>query len=166
MSADFKSYSAELMTRVKAGNEQALIELGVGISTEAKNLAPVDFGQLRNSIQWQTSKSAGGYVKGHSAIGKPGKTKKGTEYVRNFSGGEDGYRIIEKFNPKSNELFVGATAEHAIHQEFGTRYQRPQPFMRPAINKFTRGSNVKNVIGGIMRTRSEEHTSELQSRYP
>jgi len=141
MSADFKSYSNELIGRVRAGNEVALITLGVNIVTEAKNLAPVDYGQLRNSIQWKTTKSAGGYISGHFQTGKNGKT---------FQGGADGERLDKRVNPKANELYVGATAQHSIYQEFGTKYQRPQSFMRPAINKFVKGKKTAESIGKII----------------
>ena len=32
---------------------------------------------------------------------------------------------------------VEATADYAAHQEFGTRFQRPQPYMRPAQDRNT-----------------------------
>ena len=32
-----------------------------------------------------------------------------------------------------------ATAEYAVYQEYGTRFQPPQPFMRPAQDRNTNG---------------------------
>lgn len=137
----FKSYREDLMNRVKEGNEKALIELGINITGLAKNLAPVDFGQLRNSIQWQTAKSSGGYVAGHNTIGENSE--------KQYNGNPDGRNGFE-LNNKNNDLLVGATAKHAIYQEFGTRNMKPQPFMRPAIQRFTRGTNTMKKIAQIV----------------
>lgn len=35
--------------------------------------------------------------------------------------------------PKKMEGYVGTAVEYAVYQEFGTRYMRPQPYLRPAI---------------------------------
>jgi HK97 gp10 family phage protein len=140
-SVEFKSYVAETMKLVREGNENALIELGINIVSTAKQLAPVDFGQVRNSISWKTSKSEGGFSASVSSFGKPAVNKKtGKTYPRKFRGEET--RKIEQ-TPKAGELYVGSAAKHAIYPEFGTRNMRPKPFMRPAINKWTKGINEK-----------------------
>lgn len=36
-------------------------------------------------------------------------------------------------NPKDMEGYVGSSLDYAVYQEFGTRYMRPQPYLRPAI---------------------------------
>ena len=35
--------------------------------------------------------------------------------------------------PKKLEGYVGSNVEYSVYQEFGTRYMKPQPFLRPAI---------------------------------
>jgi HK97 gp10 family phage protein len=35
--------------------------------------------------------------------------------------------------PKKMEGYVGTAVEYAVYQEFGTRYTRAQPYLRPAI---------------------------------
>lgn len=35
--------------------------------------------------------------------------------------------------PKELEGYVGSALDYAVYQEFGTRYMRPQPYLRPAI---------------------------------
>ena len=139
MTEVFTSYRRQLMDAVKAGNEQALMKLGILIVSTAKPLAPVDFGQLRNSIQWKTAKSQGGFEAGHTEIGKRG---------RKWTGEETSHQLIDK--PEDNVLLVGATARHAIYQEFGTRDVPPHPFLRPAIEKFVKGNVVKNTIKSAM----------------
>ena len=139
MTEAFFSYRRQLMDAVKAGNEEALMKLGIGIVATAKPLAPVDFGQLRNSIQWKTAKSQGGFEAGHAEIGKRG---------RKWTGEETSHQLTDK--PEDNVLLVGATARHAIYQEYGTARNRPHPFLRPAIEKYVKGNVVKNTIKNAM----------------
>lgn len=42
--------------------------------------------------------------------------------------------IRHKFYPKQQSAVVFTLTEYAPHQEFGTRYQPAQPFLRPAMN--------------------------------
>lgn len=49
--------------------------------------------------------------------------------------------IKTQMYPKRNSGVVYTTLEYAPYQEFGTRYQMGQPFMRPAMNMHRAGIN-------------------------
>ena len=105
----------ESVRNFSQGEEVLLItgntEICEKLVSQAKPLAPVDEGVLRNSIQFRTSDgNSGGF---------------------NDSPGESASEKLET-PPKGTALF-GATANYAIPVEFGTRNQAPQPYMRPAI---------------------------------
>jgi len=48
--------------------------------------------------------------------------------------------------PKELEGYVGSALDYAVYQEFGTRYMRPQPYLRPAIAIKALGMNGANVM--------------------
>lgn len=41
----------------------------------------------------------------------------------------------EEVRREGNSVVLIAGADHAVHVEFGTAYQSPQPFMRPAVDE-------------------------------
>lgn len=83
---------------------QGNLKMGIGVTSQAKGLCPVDTGRLRNSITYKTSSSRG-----------PGIP-------------------ILTVKPKSNEIFVGTGVSYGPYIEFGTRKQKAQPFIQPAIS--------------------------------
>ena len=83
--------NADTLTRRAS---QVVRKAALDTMADAKTLAPVDTGNLRNSIT--TDARQGDLV-----------------------------------------AVVEATADYAVHQEFGTRFQRPQPYMRPAQDRNT-----------------------------
>lgn len=96
-------------------NNNALLELAERGVSQAKAFA--DFnkgyqtGQTRNSIQYKL------------ANGKEGGFNDGT-----------GKKAVTKLDtPRKGEAIVGATTEHAVYVEFGTRKMAPQPFLRPSL---------------------------------
>lgn len=93
------------------GNEKSIIEIAEQVVAEAKALAPVDLGQLRNSIMFKTSTEQGGF---------------------NDGSGESARNELTS-QPTKGEGFVGSNLDYAIYQEFGTRRIAPQPYLRPAI---------------------------------
>lgn len=104
---------------VKEGSEKAILELVERVVSQAKVHAPVDTGQLRNSIM--------GRVKGQD-VGNPG-----------------GERISEQ--PREGEGYVGTAVLHGIYMEFGTRFnKRAQPFLRPAIAIEANGEKAKGIV--------------------
>ena len=105
---------------VEAGN----LAIAINVTAQAKALAPVDTGQLRNSIMYKTPVKSGGH---------------------NDSGGEQSKAVIS-VNPRIGEAYVGANLDHAIYQEFGTRNIPPQPYLRPAIDQVAKGMPAASVL--------------------
>lgn len=110
---------------VSEGNENALIEIANAVTNTATALAPVDTGQLRNSIMWEVKGADGGFNDG--------------------SGKTPAERKLSK-NPKDGEAYVGSALLHSIYNEFGTRRMAAQPFLRPAITEETSGTRAVRTI--------------------
>jgi HK97 gp10 family phage protein len=94
--------------RVKEVGLKGVIECGLAIEAQAKLLAPVDKGRLRDSIttQWQTGGSS------------PGATAQAEDVISKPSSG----------------AAVGTNVDYAEYQEYGTTRSAAQPYMRPAID--------------------------------
>lgn len=107
-----------------------VLETCIQIATQAKVLAPVKDGRLRNSVMYKT---------------------KFQEGMFNDSGGLSAPKKLDS-QPKDNEGYVGSNLDYAVYQEFGTRYTRPQPFLRPA------GLIVKGTKAGEVIKRIKEET--------
>ena len=107
-----------------------VLETCIQIATQAKVLAPVKDGRLRNSIMYRT---------------------KFQEGMFNDSGGLSAPKKLDS-QPKDNEGYVGSNLEYAVYQEFGTRYMAPQPYLRPA------GLIVKGTGAGEVIKRIKEET--------
>lgn len=107
---------------IKASTKEVNLETCINVVGMAKDIAPYQSGQLKNSI---------GYA-------VPGK-----------KGGQEGEKELS-FNPKEGEAAVGATAEHAIYQEFGTRNTAPHPFLRPAVDRFVNESSLGSVMKKVV----------------
>lgn len=112
---------------IDTGNENSLLELAIQGASQAKLLA--DFsqgfqtGQTRNSIQWITG------------VGKTGGLNDSPKKQA-----DDKISV----SLKNNQAAVGATTEHAVYLEFGTRKMAPQPFIRPSL-AIIAGDSVKIV---------------------
>jgi len=129
--ADFSKVS---LGSVEAGNLK-FCEIWV---TQAKPLAPVDEGQLANSIQFVTGTGKKGGLNDNSQNGR----KKGSGNSESFD--EINIPLTKK------EAAFGATAKHAVPQEFGTKFMAPQPYARPAI-AITKGAKITEIIKAIDR---------------
>ena len=106
---------------IEEGNKRGLLQSAIYVSNQAKALAPVDLGQLRNSIMYKVNKSEkGGF---------------------NDSGGEQA-ELELTVESKEGEGYVGSNLDYATYQEFGTRYQNAQPFLRPAGETL----NIKDLV--------------------
>lgn len=98
----------ELRTaRLAEATEEQLTDVATAIRDDAKSLAPVDTGSLKQSIRLQVYHKSGTFVK------KVGVSAGG--YVT---------------NPKTKRK-----VDYASYQEFGTSKMPPHPYMRPAIEK-------------------------------
>ena len=115
---------------LQQGTNAGVLETCIKIATQAKVLAPVKDGRLRNSIMYRT---------------------KFQEGMFNDSGGLSAPKKLDS-QPKENEGYVGTNLEYAVYQEFGTRYLKPQPYLRPA------GLIVKGTGAGEVIKRIKEET--------
>ncbi len=117
------------MTRVKQAirdaSEKMVLEMAIKLANQAKLLAPVDLGQLRNSISVAT------------------KSQTGIEL--NKHGGEQA-PPLKQDGLKGPDAYVGSNVEHAVHQEYGTMYQKAQPFLRPAKELVMDGATAQQVM--------------------
>ena len=105
--------------RLKYGDPKRAVELalhpsslniGGAIASQAKLLAPVDHGQLRNSISVSTLKE--------------------TKLLNNKSG--EFAEALDTQGLKENEAYVGSNTDHTIFMEYGTVKTPAQPFLRPS----------------------------------
>lgn len=115
------------------------LEIGVQIASQAKVLAPVDLGQLRNSIS-ATS------LKGENKLLNDGKGEKAEP--------------LERSGLKADEVYVGSNSDHTIFQEFGTIKAVAQPFLRPAEEIVTQGSRPADIFAKFSREQMEKELKE------
>ena len=98
-------------TAVANGKEITNLMIGAAIASQAKLLAPVDYGQLRNSLSASNTSR--------------------TEMLNNMEG--EKADALDTQGLKGDEVYVGSNSDHAIFQEYGTVKQPAQPFLRPAM---------------------------------
>lgn len=120
-----------------AGIEKGNLEIVLRVTAQAKSLAPVDFGVLKNSIMWRTYNQEGGNSEGPTLISQPGS--------------------------KLSAL-VGTAVEYGIYQEFGTRRMKPQPFLRPAVAIEAEGQSASNVLKKIQAEQMRGPLAKGQKR--
>ncbi len=98
-------------TAVANGKEISNLMIGAAIASQAKLLAPVDMGQLRNSLSASNTSR--------------------TEMLNNMAG--EKAEALDTQGLKDGEVYVGSNSDHAIFQEYGTVKQPAQPYLRPAM---------------------------------
>lgn len=106
-------------------SEKMVLEMAIKVANQAKLLAPVDLGQLRNSISVATADQTG--IQLNTLPGEKAPPLK-----------QEGL--------KKAEAYVGSNVEHATHQEYGTKYQKAQPFLQPAREIVINGENALAVM--------------------
>ena len=106
--------------RTKYGNVKSAVAdgkaisnlmIGAAIASQAKLLAPVDYGQLRNSLSASNTSR--------------------TELLNNMAG--EKAEALDTQGLKDDEVYAGSNSDHAIFQEYGTVKQPAQPYLRPAM---------------------------------
>lgn len=95
---------------VKLALHPSSLNIGVAIASQAKLLAPVDNGQLRNSLSASTLKE--------------------TKLLNNKSG--EFAEALDTQGLRANEAYVGSNSDHTIFMEYGTVKTPAQPFLRPS----------------------------------
>ncbi len=98
-------------TAVANGKEISNLMIGAAIASQAKLLAPVDMGQLRNSLSASNTSR--------------------TEMLNNMAG--EKAEALDTQGLKDDEVYAGSNSDHAIFQEYGTVKQPAQPYLRPAM---------------------------------
>jgi len=128
-----RSKYADVKRAVKNSTTKTNIGLAVEIVSQAKVLAPVDLGQLRNSI------SASSLTK---------------DYMLNDSEGEKA-EPLNTTGLTGNEVFAGTSSDHAIFQEYGTVKQPAQPFLRPSAELILSKKKVEKIMSDYSREAME-----------
>ena len=101
----------DVKSAVADGKAISNLMIGAAIASQAKLLAPVDYGQLRNSLSASNTSR--------------------TVLLNNMPG--EKADALDTQGLKDDEVYAGSNSDHAIFQEYGTVKQPAQPFLRPAM---------------------------------
>ena len=124
---------------IRESIEKSTMEIGVAIASQAKLLAPVDEGQLRNSISVAMIRDYRLLNDGSGKRAEGLKTK----------------------GLKTGEAYVGSNTDHAIHLEYGTIKMVAQPFLRPSAELIIDKKTPADVVAKYC---NEEMEKELKKR--
>ena len=128
--------------RIKYGNVKTAVANGKGISnlmigaaiaSQAKLLAPVDYGQLRNSLSASNTSR--------------------TEMLNNMAG--EKAEALDTQGLKDDEVYAGSNSDHAIFQEYGTVRQPAQPYLRPAMEAIVQRKEPAEIFAKYGREAME-----------
>lgn len=115
-SMDGKNYEAAIASIIPKG----LATAGVMLEDDAILRAPVLSGRLRASITWATNRQQ--------------------EKVRSEAKANDG--VSQPSNAET--LYVGTAVEYAPYKEYGTRFSKAKPFLRPSMK--ARRKDILNIF--------------------
>ena len=132
-------FKVDAKSAVKAALSPSSLAIGVAIASQAKALAPVKEGQLRNSL------SASSLTK--------------TVLLNNRQGNKA--EALETTGLKDSEVYVGSNSDHTIFQEYGTINQPAQPFLRPAEELIMGRKEPAEIVKKYCR---ENMLEELKNR--
>ena len=121
--------------RTKYGNVKSAVAdgkaisnlmIGAAIASQAKLLAPVDYGQLRNSLSASNTSR--------------------TELLNNMAG--EKAEALDTQGLKEDEVYVGSNSDHAVAQEYGvgSRKMIAQPFLRPAMEAIVQRKDPAEIF--------------------
>ena len=139
MKVQVDRFTADPLTIVKNVTSKSNLALGAELVAQAKLLAPVDTGQLRNSLSATSPKRE--------------------NLLLNDSEGEKG-KPLDVSGIQKDEVFR-TSSDHAVFQEFGTKYQPAQPFLRPAEEIVIQKKELADIFTRFSR---QAMTNELQLR--
>lgn len=128
----FKDGTKAAIEQIKKNRDAALMESAIAAAGECIVRCPVDTGHLRASITYIVQTSSGGGDVPNCWPGKKGtKIRKGRrtpdvcrEDGQSHPGGLKGFS-------SPGEAYIGTNVEYAPYVEYGTKYQKAQPYMRP-----------------------------------
>lgn len=96
-----------LISHIPGNRKKAVKAVGFRVEALAKMKAPVDLGNLRNSIYMRSSEDNPVSEVSTEELPKPPETS----------------------------VYIGPTVEHGIYQELGTSIMDAQPYMLPALRQ-------------------------------
>lgn len=108
------------------GARRMMIEQAIQIHAQTVGLCPVDLGQLANSYMWKIEDETAAFNTAGTGELAPESDKLKIQPIKKLQG------------------YVGTGSDH-WYPEFGTRYQRAQPHLRPAGELSKRGANVAAI---------------------
>jgi len=131
----------DVKSAVANGKAISNLMIGAAIASQAKLLAPVDYGQLRNSLS-------------ASNISK-------TELLNNMAG--EKADALDTQGLKDDDVYVGSNCDHAVAQEYGVgeRNMIAQPFLRPAMESVVQRKTPAEIFAKYGREAMER---ELKRR--
>ena len=145
MSVRFEDTSDGIRKEIEERKKRALTEAAIQLEGEIAIRTPVDTGHLRASISHIAPWSSGHYDGERCYKGKPGtKVHKGQKkpgYCR-----EDEHPGTLQGMKDENAAYVGTNVEYAAYVEYGTRYQKAQPYMRTGFAAAKR--DIDRIIRG------------------
>jgi HK97 gp10 family phage protein len=109
---------------VADGKAISSLMIGAAIASQAKLLAPVDYGQLRNSLSASNTSR--------------------TELLNNMPG--EKADALDTQGLKNDEVYAGSNSDHAIFQEYGTVKQPAQPYLRPAMEAIVQRKDPAEIF--------------------
>lgn len=120
----------------ESGLRKVAVQAAVKVHAQAVALAPVDFGQLRNSIMYILDD--------------------GTNGGFNSQPGDKAPESQKLPKPDSRTLAIVGTNSDHWYPEFGTRNQVAQPFLRPAGEIVAKGGDAQQIALKYGREAMEE----------
>lgn len=119
----------QLSAEVEKAVQRVIRKTAFDIEREAKILTPVDTGFLRASIYTLTYRGGNMKSAARQSLGRIGRT------FRRIGKIVDPGEFLEADAPDTPyEALVAVGAEYGIYVEYGTLYNRAQPFMTPAAD--------------------------------
>ena len=123
----------DVKSAVADGKAISNLMIGAAIASQAKLLAPVDYGQLRNSLSASNTSK--------------------TELLNNMPG--EKADALDTQGLKDDEVYAGSNSDHAIFQEYGTVKQPAQPFLRPAMEAIVQRKDPAEIFAKYGREAME-----------
>lgn len=125
----------------------ANLELGARVATQSKLLAPVDEGQLRNSLS-------------ASSLTETKELNDSTDKKADQ---------LDTEGLTGDEVYVGSNSDHTIFQEYGTFKMVAKPFLRPAVELIIDRKEIETIFAQYspeqmeieMKKRKEKHFADI-----
>lgn len=165
---DAFNHFPEISKKLHKAMSQAVRKTALDVQKDAATNAPVDTGFLRNSI-YTAGAWGSTYGRGIQEAKAPKPGKKGfvsRRQLQNFVKRRERQRTQESMlfdqvppPPDDQSAYVIVGAMYGIYVELGTRYQRPQPYFYPAVD---RGQTaLTTALERVAATIESEHLSGM-----